>query len=103
MNPAEGSRKSPKEGQTSAPAAALPEADLFGKARSRLGIGGRHHRIVALQIPFLAILLGRKIMMSAQVPLDGFEFFSVLKTDDVVRSDGFPHRNSGFQLLLFRF
>src|SRR5207237_9710049 len=84
MNP-EGERpRTPSGGRDSAPPAALAEADFFCEVRPRLGVIGRNHGIFVRQIPFLAILLGRKVVMSPQVALDGFEFLSILETGDVI-------------------
>ena len=50
-----------------------------------------------------AILLGRKVVMSPQVALDGFEFLSILKTGDVIGGHRLPHRNSRFLFRRLRF
>src|SRR4051812_790936 len=46
--------------------ALLAEAHLLGKLGSCRGVVRRHHRIIRRQRPFLAVLLGRHMVLRAQ-------------------------------------
>src|SRR5882757_7931304 len=74
------------------------EAIVLGETRARRRIVGRDHRIVRRQAPLLPIFFRGHIVMGPQVALQRLEFLAVLETDDVVRRNGFPHRNRGLQL-----
>jgi hypothetical protein len=50
-------------------AALLAETHLLGERRARLRIGRRSHRIIGGQRPFLAVLLGRHVVLGSQMPL----------------------------------
>jgi len=50
-------------------AALLAETHLLGERRARLRIGRRNHRIIGGQRPFLAVLLGRHVVLGSQMPL----------------------------------
>src|ERR1700730_14161847 len=67
----------------------LAESHLFGETRACGSILRRHHGIIAAKTPFLPILLWCEVVMGAQVSLERLEFLSVLKADDVVRSNRF--------------
>src|SRR3569832_2715394 len=60
------------------------ETVVLGEARPSRRIVWRHHRIVCRQAPFVAIFLGRHIVVRAQVPLERLELLAVLEADDVV-------------------
>src|SRR5215217_9229777 len=81
-------------------AALLPEAHLLGQLRACGGVVGRYHRIVWRERPLLAVLLGRHAVLSAQMPLEGFEFLSVLQTNDMVRRNGFLDRHRRLERLV---
>src|SRR4051812_35713823 len=74
----------------------LAEAHLLRQIRAGLGVIGRDHRVVGREAPLLAILLGRHVILRAQVALEGLELLSILKTDDVIRRNRLLHRNGGF-------
>ena len=65
----------------------LAESHLFGETRACGRIVRRYHGIIAAKTPLLAILLWCEVVMGAKVSLERLEFLSVLKADDVVRSD----------------
>src|SRR4051794_27444045 len=77
----------------------LAEAHLLRQVRAGLGVIGRDHRVVGREAPLLAILLGRHVILRAQVALEGLELLSILKTDDVIRRNRLLHRNGGFRSL----
>src|SRR6478672_12584 len=56
----------------------LAEAHLFRELRTRHGIIRCDHRIVDRQPPFLAILLGRHVVLGAQMALQRLESLAVL-------------------------
>src|SRR5262249_48186150 len=60
------------------PATLLAEAHLLGKLRAGGRIIGRHHGIIRRKTPFVAVLLGRHVVLRAQVPLQRLELLSVL-------------------------
>jgi len=57
---------------------ALAEAHTLGEIGPRGSIVRSDHWIVVRKAPFLPVLLGRKLVMRPQVPLQRFEFFTVL-------------------------
>ena len=70
-----------------AAAALLAEAHLLGQLRAGGRVVGRHHRIVGAEPPFLAVLLGRHVVLGAQMALERLELFAVFQTDDVFGRD----------------
>ena len=76
-----------------AAAALLAEAHLLGQLRARGRVAGRDHRIVGAERPFFPILLGRHVVLRAQMPLERLEFLAVFQTDNVFRRDRLLHRN----------
>src|SRR5262252_1740932 len=67
--------------------ALLAETHLFSKLRSRRRIVWRDHRVVRRQSPFFAILFRGHIVLTAQVPSQGFKLLAVLQADEVIRRD----------------
>jgi hypothetical protein len=55
-----------------------------------LGIVGSDHGVIRRKAPLLPVLFGRKVIVAAQVTLQGFEFFAVFQADEIVggRIDG---------------
>jgi hypothetical protein len=80
-----------------AAAALLAKSHLLGKLRAGRGVIGRYHRVVRSQAPFLAILLGRHIVLRPQMTLERLELLSVLKTNDVIGSYRLLDRNRGLR------
>src|SRR5436190_18787578 len=58
--------------------ALLAEPHLLGELRARHGIIGCNHRIVGGKSPFLAILLGRHVVLRAQMALERLELLAIL-------------------------
>lgn len=66
------------------PTPLLPKPHLFRELRACCGIIWRDHRVVGIQTPFLAILLGRHVVLGTQMPLQRFEFLAVFEADNVL-------------------
>ena len=60
------------------------EADLPGERLPLRRVVRRHHRVVPLEPPPLAVLLGRHPVIGHQVPLQHLQLLAVLEADDVV-------------------
>src|SRR5262249_685027 len=82
------------------PPAAKPP--LLGKLRPRRGVVWGHHRVIVRQIPLFAVLLRRKIVVRAQMPLQRLELLSILQTHDVVRRHRFLECNCRAQFFALR-
>src|SRR5690242_4274114 len=77
----------------------LPKAHALGEVGARCRVVRSDHRIIVRQAPFLAIFLGREIVMRAQVPLQRFELLTVLEADDVFGRHRLFDSHRGFQFL----
>src|SRR5688500_16746189 len=77
----------------------LAQAHLFGELRACRGVVRGNHRIVDRQAPFLAILLGRHVVLSAQMALERLELLTVLETNNVIRCDRLFDRDGGLERL----
>src|SRR5437868_8374990 len=63
----------------------LAEPHFFCELRTRHRIIRRHHWVIRRQAPFVAVLLRSHIVLRAQMPLQRFEAFAVLQTDQIIR------------------
>src|SRR5664280_1699940 len=70
-----------------AAAALLAKPHLLGQLRARGRVTGRDHRIVGAERPFFPVLLGRHVVLRAQMPLERLEFLAVFQADNVFRRD----------------
>src|ERR1700692_1733570 len=84
------------------PPALLAEPHLLGESRSRRSVVWRHHRIVCRKTPLFAVLLGRQVIVGAQMPFERLELLPVLKANNVVREDRALGIDGGLQRLGFR-
>ncbi len=49
---------------------------LLARFRTRCGIGRSHHGIIARQSPLFPEFFGRDVVVTLQVPLEGFELLA---------------------------
>ena len=77
-----------------ASAGLVPKPNLFCQGGARLRIVGGYHRIVARQVPLLAILLWRQFMVSHQVSLQHRKALAVFQANDAVRAHRLLHWDS---------
>src|SRR5215204_1061064 len=64
--------------------------------RTRLGIVGRHHRVVRCEIPKCSIFLRGHVVTGTQVALERFVFLTVKKRNKVIRGDRLFDRHRWF-------
>src|SRR5690349_15652949 len=73
--------------------ALLAESHFLGELGTGLRVVRGDHRVIDRQAPLLPVLLGRHVVLRAQVTLKRLELLSILETDDVVGRHGLFQRN----------
>lgn len=84
-----------RNGRSASDFSLAAEADFLGQLLALFGIAGRDHRVIRLQAPFGAIVIGRHPVGRHQMALEHLQFFAVFQTNDEIIRHRFLDRNSG--------